>query len=275
MQQSPLMRRIEGMIKAHSHGATFLKETTDYVKRFTLHSEFAYLLQMLSSNLASGLMMTCRGPNPMKNEQDIVLQVPQLNQEVAYLWQQLVMENAYRSAYPFSGGYPHYWQWPQPAARAKKSKKEKKEKMPGFKGKKNKKKEKRRSKAGAWEVSSYTYTEDESPSPRRLAAAKAANAAPRRRGTPQPNQPTTESMQERFQALLRDKEPQGPSSSPKRARPSTLQSEPEPKMSRENELELQQWLEDLDGRGNFLEPGATAGVNRAVHHWMTGGFILP
>lgn len=58
-------------------------------------------------------------------------------------------------------------------------------------------------------------------------------------------------MQERFQALLRDKEPPaGSSSSPKRARPTV---HVEPKMSREHELELKQWLQNLDGKGNLLE----------------------
>ncbi|CAL1136112.1 unnamed protein product, partial [Cladocopium goreaui] len=37
--QTPLMRQVEGMIKAHHHSDAFLKETTDYVKRFTLHTE--------------------------------------------------------------------------------------------------------------------------------------------------------------------------------------------------------------------------------------------
>lgn len=245
--QTPLMRQVEGMIKAHHHSDAFLKETTDYVKRFTLHTEFTCILQMLNSTVASGVMRACRDTNQIKNEQDIILQVQLVNPLAGELGQQLLRENYFRWTYSYPGGYPGYWGWRQLAAKAKKSKKEKKDK-------KSKKKEKRRSKGSKRKDSSYTYTEDESsPSPRRLAAArKAFGAAERRRGTPQ--EPTTESMQERFKALLRDEEPQGPSSSPKRARHSTAQVEPkDPKMSRENELELKQWLESLDGKGNLLE----------------------
>eukprot|EP00438_Fugacium_kawagutii_P030637 Skav204330 [mRNA] locus=scaffold1960:56005:62087:- [translate_table: standard] len=56
---TPVMQRVEGIVRSHGHDKAFEKETREYVGRLHLNNEVAYILRMLSSTAAWGVMKSC------------------------------------------------------------------------------------------------------------------------------------------------------------------------------------------------------------------------